>query len=40
MVQHWVKIPIIIFLDRVVVGLGNDNLIKIIMEAFMIGGGL
>jgi len=29
-----------ISLDRVVVGLGSDNLIKVIMEALMIGGGL
>jgi len=27
-------------LDRVVEGLGNDNLIKVIMGALMIGGGL
>ncbi len=29
-----------ISLDRVVKGLGSDNLIKVIMEAFMIGGGV
>ncbi len=39
-VQNWVRILIIIFLDRVVVGLGNDNLTKVIMETFMIGGSL
>ncbi len=39
-VQNWVRIPILISLERVVVGLRNDNLIKVIMEALMIGGGL
>jgi len=34
------KIPILIFLDRVVASSRSDNLIKVIMEAFMIGGGL
>ncbi len=36
-VQNLVRIPILISLDRVVVGSGNDNLTKVIMEAFMIG---
>jgi hypothetical protein len=34
--QNWVKIPIVISLDQVVEGLRNDNLTKVIMEAFMI----
>jgi hypothetical protein len=36
-VQNWVRIFIIISLDRV---LGSDNLTKVIMETFMIGGSL
>jgi hypothetical protein len=40
MVQNWVSILILIFLDKVVAGLGSDKLTKVIMEAFMIGGGL
>jgi hypothetical protein len=39
-VQNWVRIPILIFLGTVVVGLRSDNLIKVIMEVLMIGGGL
>jgi hypothetical protein len=39
-VQNWVRILIIIFLDRMVVDLGNDNLTKVIMETFMMGGSL
>jgi hypothetical protein len=39
-VQNWVRIPIIISLDRVVVGSRDDKLTKVIMEALMIGGGL
>jgi hypothetical protein len=39
-VWNWVKIPIVIFLDKVVVGSRSDNLIKVIMEAIMINGGL
>jgi hypothetical protein len=38
--QNWVRIPILISLDRIVEGLGNDNLIEVIMGALMIGGGL
>jgi hypothetical protein len=37
--QNWVRIPILISLDRMVEDLGNDNLTKVIMEAFMLGGG-
>ncbi len=37
---NWVRIPMFISLDRVVEGLKNDNLIKVIMGALMIGGGL
>jgi hypothetical protein len=37
-VQNWVRIPILISLDRTVVGSGSNNLT--IMEAFMISGGL
>ncbi len=40
MVRNWVRIPIIISLNRVVVSSRSDNLIKVIMEALMIGGGL
>jgi hypothetical protein len=39
-VQNWVKIVILISLDKVLEGLGNDNLTKVIMEALTIGGGL
>jgi len=35
-----VRISILISLDQVVKGLGSDNLTKVIMEAFMIGGGV
>jgi hypothetical protein len=38
--QNWVNIPILISLDRVVVGSRSDNLIKVIMVALMISGGL
>jgi hypothetical protein len=38
-VQNWVRIPILISLDKVVVSLGNNNLTKVIMEALMIDGG-
>lgn len=31
--QNWVKIPMLIFLQRVVDGVGVDNLIVVIMEA-------
>jgi len=39
-VQNWVRIPILISLDKVLEGLGSDNLTKVIMEALTIGGGL
>jgi hypothetical protein len=39
-VQNWVRIPILIFLNIVLKGLGSDNLTKVIMEALTIGGGL
>lgn len=39
-VQNWVKIPIFISLDQVLEGNGNDNLTKMIMEVFTIGGGM
>jgi len=39
-VHNCVKIPIVIFLDRVVSSSRSDNLIKVIMEALMISGGL
>jgi hypothetical protein len=38
--QNWVRTPIFICLDKVVKGLGNDNLTKVIMEALTINGGL
>jgi hypothetical protein len=38
--QNWVKIPILIFLKKMIEGSRRDNLIKVIMEALMIGGGL
>jgi hypothetical protein len=37
---NWVRIPILIFLDRVVEGSRSDNLTKVIMKALMIGGGV
>jgi hypothetical protein len=37
--QNYVRIPILISLDRMVEKLGIDNLTKVIMEALMIGGG-
>ncbi len=40
MVQNWVRIPILISLDRVVTGSMSDNLTKVSMEAIMISGGL
>ncbi len=39
-VQNWVRIPILISLDKVVASSRNDNLTKVIMEAIMISGGL
>jgi hypothetical protein len=38
--QNWVKIPILISLDRVIKGSRGDNLTKVIMEALMICGGV
>jgi hypothetical protein len=38
--QNWVRIPILISLDRVLEGSSNDNLTKVIMEALTIGGEL
>jgi hypothetical protein len=40
MVQIWVKILILISLDKVFEGSSSDNLTKVIMEALSIGGGL
>jgi hypothetical protein len=37
-VQNWVKIPLLISLDRVIEGSRSDNLTKVIMEVLMIGG--
>jgi hypothetical protein len=39
-VENWVKFLILISLDRMVEGSRSNNLIKVIMEAMMIGGGL
>jgi hypothetical protein len=39
-IQNWVRISILIYLDQVIEGLGNDNLTKVIMEALMVGGGV
>jgi hypothetical protein len=39
-VQNWVRIPIFIYLDKVLESLSSDNLTKVIMEALTIGGGL
>jgi hypothetical protein len=39
-VQNWAKILILISLNKVLEGSGNDNLTKVIMEALSIGGGL
>jgi len=36
--HNWVRIPILISLDRVVERLGSDNLTKVIMKALMING--
>ncbi len=38
--HNWVRILIHISLDKVVKGLGNDNLTKVIVEALMISGDL
>jgi hypothetical protein len=38
-VQNWVRISILVSLDKMLEGLGSDNLVKVIMEAFTIGGG-
>jgi hypothetical protein len=38
--QNWVRISILISLDRVLTGSGSDNLTKVIMEALTIGGEL
>jgi hypothetical protein len=39
-VQNWVKILILISLDKMLKGSGSDNLTKVIVEALTIGGGL
>jgi hypothetical protein len=38
--QNWVKIPLLISLDRVIEGSRSDNLTKVIIEVLMIGGGV
>jgi hypothetical protein len=38
-VQNWVRILVLIFLDKMLEGLDSDNLTKVIMEALTIGGG-
>jgi hypothetical protein len=38
--ENWVRNPILMSLNWVVVRSRNDNLIEVIMEAFLIGGGL
>ncbi len=38
--HNWVRIPILISLDRVVERLGSDNLTKVIMKVLIIGGGV
>ncbi len=38
--QNWVRIPILISPNRVIEGLSNDNLTKVIMEMLTIGGRL
>ncbi len=40
MVENWVRIPILICLEKVVAHSRSDNLTKVIMEALMIDGGL
>ncbi len=40
MVQNKVKIPIFIYLDIMLKGLGSENLTKVIMEVLTIGEGL
>jgi hypothetical protein len=40
MVENWVRIPILICLERVVAHSRNDNLTNVIMEALMIDEGL
>jgi hypothetical protein len=37
--QNWIKILILIFLDKVFEGLGTNNLTKVIKKALIIGGG-
>jgi hypothetical protein len=38
--HNWAKNLILIFLDQVVEGLGNDNMTKVIMQVLMISGGV
>ncbi len=40
MVQNWVRILILISLDKVLEGSNSDNLTKVIMQALTIGGEL
>jgi len=40
MVENWVRIPILICLEKVVAHSKSDNLTKVNMEALMINGGL
>jgi len=39
-VHNWVRILILISLDKMLEGLDSDNLTKVIMEMLTIGGGL
>jgi hypothetical protein len=38
--QHWVKVPMLNYLQKVVDGVSVDNLTIVIMEALQKGGGL
>ncbi len=38
--QNWVRILVLIYLDQVIEGSKSDNLTKVIMEALMIGDGV
>jgi hypothetical protein len=38
--ENWVQILLLIFIDHELEGLGSENLIKVIVKPLMIGGGL
>jgi hypothetical protein len=39
-IDCWIRLPILVFVERVIDGLSFNNLTKVIMVALLMGGGL